>query len=463
MARFIVGDLENMTKIIKNTVLRFIAIIAVLISAIPALSSAETLRIGLDQAIDIALDNNDTYRIAEKELDKADGQVTEAVAGALPQITGNLRYLKNWKVPVGVFQMNGETVTFKFGTDNSYVADLTLTQPIYAGGRTFTALKIARTYKKMAREIVIGARQNLKVAVFQSFYGAALAAEIHRVNTESFEFARQNLDVVSKMYEQGVAAEYDFLRARVAVANLEPEVIRSQTGRDVALSALKNTLGIELDVDLELESEFDSTRFIIAPIDNEDASAEFRQNRPEIIISGYETKLRNQAISLSKAGYKPSLMFSTSLQYQAQFNQGNVFDKKWDRSLNSVLMLSVPIFDSWRTPSKVKQARVEYAQSRLKEESVIKYMTLDYQQSLGKYNEARKRLSAQGGAVELARRGLEIANVRYENGVGTQLEVADARLALARAEINRAMAFHDLATGYASLLRSLGREVMPVR
>ena len=105
---------------------------------------------------------------------------------------------------------------------------------------------------------------------------------------------------------------------------------------------------------------------------------------------------------------------------------------------------------------------MEYVQSRLKEESVIKYLILDYEQSLGRYNEARKRLSTQGGAVELARRGLDIANLRYENGVGTQLEVSDARLALARAEINKAMAFHDLATGYASLLRALGREIKPV-
>ncbi len=432
--------------------------------AIPAeIALAEPITIDLDQAIVIALENNDSYQIARKELEKADGRVMEAVAGALPQITGNLRYTKNWRVPVGVFQMDDEVVTFKFGTDNSYVADLTLTQPIYSGGRTLTALKIARTYKRMANKIVAGAGQDLKSWVFQSFFGAVLAAEIHRVNTESLEFARQNLDVVSKMFDQGMAAEYDLLRARVAVANLEPDVIRSQTDREVAMNALKNTLGIDFDAEIALKIEFDSTRFLVDPVDSEDALDELKRNRPEVVISGYETELRNHLVSLSKAGYRPSLMFSTSLQYQSQFNQGNVFEKKWDRSLNSALMLTVPIFDSWRTPSQVKQARVEHVQSRLKEESVKKYMILDFQRSLGKYNEARTRLSAQGGAVELARRGLDIANVRYESGVGTQLEVSDARLALARAEINRAMAFHDLATGYAALLKSLGREIVPAK
>ncbi|MEE9554849.1 MAG: TolC family protein [candidate division Zixibacteria bacterium] len=457
------ADFENMRKIIKNSVLSLIAISMVIGFAYPMRVFAEPVKLGLTSAIEIALLKNESYQIARKELEKADGQVMEAVAGALPQITGNLSYLKNWRVPVGVFQMDGETVTFKFGTDNSYVADLTLTQPLYAGGRTFTALKIARTYKKMVREIVFNARQSLRVSVFESFYGAALAGEIHRVNNESFEFARQNLDVVQNMFDQGMAAEYDLLRAKVTLANLEPDVIRSLNNRDVALSALKNLLGMEPTIEIELEIDSDSTQFLTAPLNKEEALSELKQNRPEIIISGYETRLRDHVVSLSKAGYKPSLMFSTSLQYQAQFNRGSVFDKKWDRSLNSAIVLSVPIFDSWRTPSKVKQARVEYAQSRLKEESVVKFMILDYDRSLGRYNEARKRLASQGGAVELARRGLDIANLRYENGVGTQLEVSDARLALARAEINRAMAFHDLAIGYASLLRALGREVIPVK
>jgi outer membrane protein TolC len=453
----------NMRKIIKKIVPAEVrgAVLAPFILCAAAL--AEPIRLDLDKALIVALANNESYLIAKREMEKADGQVMEAVAGALPQITGGLTYLHNWRVPVGVFQMNGETVTFKFGTDDSYTADLTLTQPIYMGGRTFTALKIARTYKKMSREIVQSSRQNLKVSVFHGFYGALLAREIHRVNQDSDRFARENLDVVENMYNQGMAAEYDLLRARVAVANLEPEIIRSENEMDVAESSLKSILGLDLDTDIELEVDMDSSQFIVPPVDEGSALSELKENRSEILIGAFETRLRKQLISLSKAGYRPTLQFSSSLQYQAQFNDGSVFDKKWDRSLNSMLVLSVPIFDSWKTPSKVKQARVEYVQSQLKEDALLKTMVLDFEQSLGKYNESRRRFSTQGGAVELARRGLDIANVRYENGVGTQLEVSDARLALARAEINRAVAFHDLAVSYASLLRAFGRDIEPVK
>jgi len=169
--------------------------------------------------------------------------------------------------------------------------------------------------------------------------------------------------------------------------------------------------------------------------------------------------MRKQVISLEKSGYKPSLYFSTSLQYQTQFNEGNPFDASWNRSLNSALSLTIPIFDSWRTPSKVKQARIQWKQSQLSEEAIKKGMILAFQQAHGNYIESRNRLAAQGDAAALAKRGLDIARVRYESGVGTQLELSDARLALSRAEINRAVAFHDLAISYAALLQALGRDI----
>jgi len=452
-----------MTKIMKKALTKIILAAMTSIFCLMSSASGENYSVDLSTAINLALENNESFLIAKKEIDRANSQIIEAAAGALPQITGGLTYLRNWRVPTGVFQFGGETVTVKFGTDNSYTADLTLTQPLYSGGRTIAAIKIARLYKKLSRETVRGASQNLKIEVYNAFYGAVLAREISRVSSQSLKLARENLDVVEKMFNQGMTSEYDFLRARVEVANLLPAVTKAETDFNVAISALKNLLGIDSRDKLELEVEFDSSQFIIPPIGISGLEDELIQNRPEVKISRYISDGRKRAISLYTAGYRPSLSFRTSLQYQTQFDEGNVFERRWDRSLSSTLEISVPIFDSWKTPSRVKQAKIDYAQSKLQEEAIRKAMILDLEQSYGKYIEARENLSAQGNAVELARRGLEIANVRFENGVGTQLEVSDARLQLQLAEINKATAFYDLAVGYAKLMRALGRDLEPIR
>ena len=434
------------------------ALAALLISSV----YAENYKIDLSRAIDLAMQNNESYRIAKKELDRANSQIVEAASGALPTITGGLTYLRNWRVPTNVFQFGSEVVTVRLGTSNAYYADLTVNQALYSGGRTFAAIKIAGLYKKLTGETVRQAGQDLKLQVYKSYYGAVLAREIYRVSSQSLDLAMDNLDVVNKMNSQGLASEYDLLRARVEVANLRPLVTKSKTDSEVSVSALKNLLGIGAENEVELTAEFDSTMFIIPPIDIAGSEDELIQNRAEMKISRYTAQGRKKAISLYTSDYRPSLNFSSSLQYQSQFDEGNVFKKKWTRSLSSTLSLSIPIFDSWKTPSRVKQARIDYAQSTLQEEAVRKAMILDLEQSYGKYLEARENLSAQGNAVELARRGLEIANVRFENGVGTQLEVSDARLQLRVAENNKATAFYDLAVSYAGLMRALGRDLEPV-
>jgi len=445
----------NMRKIIIGLTL------SIMIWGAPHVSAQDSLVIDLSKAFDLALERNESILIAKKEMDRANARIMEAVAGALPQITGGVTYLRNWEIPTGVFQMDNEVVRFKFGTENNFTAGITLNQPLYSGGRTLTALKIASLAKKLVRHSIRQATQDLKFQVYNTFYGTLLAQDVLQVNLESLRLAEDNLDQVQKMYDQGVSAEFDLLRARVAVANLQPAVIKARNDAKIAMDALKNMLGIELGMAVDLVADFDSSNFILPPVDRETAEQELLKNRPELNMSELNTSINKKLITMASSGYKPVLNFSTSLQYQRQFDRGGVFDRSWDRSINSVVSLQIPIFDSWRTPSQVKQAKVEYTQSRLQDQAVRKAMILDFEQSMGRYLESRNRLAAQGDAVELARRGLAIANVRFESGVGTQLEVADARLSLSVAEINRASAYHDLAISYAALLRSLGRDINP--
>jgi outer membrane protein TolC len=172
-----------------------------------------------------------------------------------------------------------------------------------------------------------------------------------------------------------------------------------------------------------------------------------------------ETKMRKKAISIAKSGYRPSINFVSSLQFQAQYDENKWPDRNmWSRSSYSGVTISIPIFDSWRTPSKVKQAKIELVQAELSEKELEENIILEIEQSWWDYHKARESLTAQGQAVEMAKRGLDIASVRYENGVGTQLELFEAEVALAEAETNRVRAFYQLVTGYAALQKALGEE-----
>ena len=92
-----------MTNIINVAVLRCPLILALLVVFLKGSVAGETLNLDLRTAIDISLEHNEYYLIAKKEVDRADGQIMEAVSSALPQVTGGLRYNRNWRIPVGVF------------------------------------------------------------------------------------------------------------------------------------------------------------------------------------------------------------------------------------------------------------------------------------------------------------------------------------------------------------------------
>ena len=133
----------------------------------------------------------------------------------------------------------------------------------------------------------------------------------------------------------------------------------------------------------------------------------------------------------------------------------------WNRSSNVMVTLNWTIFDGFATRGKVRQAKVDLHQSRLDNSQLRNTIRLEVRDALGNVSEASQRVAALGETVDQARRGVNIAEVRYRNGVGTQLEVLDAQVALTQARVNRITAIHDLAVAVAELRRAVGREWAP--
>ncbi|NLI15568.1 MAG: TolC family protein [candidate division Zixibacteria bacterium] len=434
--------------------LRFVIFLILLV---PQWLWAEILTI--DQAIDLALRNNESYQKVVYEEERANQKVIEAQASALPQFDASLTYLRNWELSSTVISFNGQPQVLKIGTNNNYTAGLTITQPIYVGGKVFTAMSIARQYRKFARQQRRMAEQELKLGVIKAYYGAVMADELLKVAVESESLATMSQNVVEKMFSQGLVSDYEVLRAKVRVANAKPATIQARAQAKLAHKNLNNLIGRPLDQTSELQFDMDSSIYDISISNLDSAKAVAISRRPEIEMNRRQTEMLKKAVSIAWGNWRPSIFFSTSLQYQAQSDRDR-FPKGSDflRSSYSAISIQVPIFDSWRTVAQAKQAKIDLAQSKLSQSELEDNIKLDVEQSWWNYRQARESLASQGQVVEMARRGLDIAKVRYENGVGTQLEMFDAEVALTSAETIRIQAFYNLVTGYASLKKALGEE-----
>ncbi len=425
-------------------------------------SNAETIRLDRTQTVALALEQNERYQSILLEQVRIDGQYIEARSGAFPRLTFDASYLRNIDLSTSVFTMTGEDgqserFTLAFGTPHNYTVGLNLYQPLYASGRVGAAIKIARFGRKYSSALIAGAKNNISVEADKAYLDALAAREGAEIFREAERLADSSLAVVRRLYHEGQTSEYDLLRAQVRAANSRPERIAAVNRARLALDNLRAVLALSSEVEIELEDGIESITMPHLPL--AELINEALAQRPELEQSRQMINIRDRMVSIAKSGYRPDIGLTGRIgweRFDDDISKSSIAN--WNRSWNFGVVMTWPIFSGFETGGKVKQAKVDYSQSRLEESNLKRQIQLEVQAAWGNVNEATERVAALGETVGQATRGVDIARVRYDNGIGTQLELQDAEAALTRARVNKITALHDLALSVASLRRAVGRD-----
>ena len=428
---------------------------------------AQTVALSRTEAVRLALERNEAYQSALLEKDRVRGRYLEARSGALPRVTLDGAYLRNIDMQTSVFSMKDEdgtvrTTTITFGTPHNYSFGFSLYQPLYVAGKVGAALKIAGYGDKYTEAAITAARQNVSTQADRAYLDAVAARQAEKVFREAEHLTDSNLAVVKKLFEQGQASEFDFLRAQVQAANARPERIAAENRTRLAFDYLRNFLALPSDREITVDSAIEQVD--VPVLDAASLLAEALANRPELTQSQQQMNINKKLISISSSGYRPNIGISSRIAWDSfkdEFKRFSVAKDSWHRSWNVSLALSWSVFDGFETVGKVRQAKVDYNQSKLANSQLVRQVHLEVQDALGKVNEANQRVEALGETVAQAERGLQIAQVRFQNGIGIQLEVLDAQVALTTARVNRIAALHDLAAAVSALRRAVGREWAP--
>lgn len=413
----------------------------------------------LSDALVRAIEYNESYLIAAEEQVRADAQVGQARAEALPTLRFFGGYTRNFEIPEQFVTIGEETERFKFGYEHSANWGFSATQSIFKGGRVFAAWAAARLYAKYVEQVQRLALLDLQQSVATAFFDALLAEQRVEVARQSLALAVETRDVVQKKYEQGQISEYDLLRAEVQVANIRPQVLQAENGRELSLTNLRNLLGVEAGVPLALSSSApDSAAWEAESL--ADLIKRARDSRPGPRQAELEVSMREKAVTVARSEHYPSLALSGNYMVNA-YRERLGFDH-WQRTpaWSATLSLSIPIFEGLRISSGVTQAKVDLSQARLRERSVNKLVALEVEKARNDFLEARERLGSQTETVLQAEKGYEISQLRYQEGVGTQLEVTDAMLALTTARLNKNLALRDYQVARVNLRRAVGQATL---
>ena len=414
----------------------------------------------LDRAVELALKNNESLLSTRLEEDRARARVREAYSEALPKLDFSSTFTRNWSLPE--FNFGGQT--FKVGTDNVINFGLDLSQTIYRGGQVGAGLKMARYFQQISASNTDQMRENTLHQVRNGFYDVLLAEAIVEVAAAAYDRAVAQYEVIQRFYEAGTVSEYDVLRSKLEVTNAHPPVTQAKNRLAIAKADLKRLIGLPRQVPIRCTGSLDVDVSGL-PGDIESAVDVALSNRSDLKAAQLQAAMNDASIRLARGENRPDVSLSAGYLMQAQVNDPgfkSIEFNDFSRSWNTLINVSFPVFDGRENSGRIMQAQADYELSRYFERQLRKQIEVDVTEALLNLAEASERVLAGAEAVELASRGLTIAQVQFEGGVSTQLELIDAQLILKQAETDHVTAEYDLATAVAKLRNVLGMmEVRP--
>jgi len=405
-----------------------------------------------------ALDQNRTYRQALQDVIKAQGDVSQARSGALPEITLNGTYDRNFKVSSFYIVPQGDNNPFgsdpielQTGFKNSFSASINFRMALYDAA-VFPALSIAKMYKDYSEA---GAAEVADMVQYQAevlFYSAILAGEQLDVLKQAYETDSLNLVNVEAMYSQGMVSKFEVLRARTEKANLVPQILSAESNVKLSEKRLKSFLNMDLSTPvLLMPPNDDTTMSRVAQLDRLLDTALVA--RPDVRQADKLENITNKAITVARADYWPKLEAVSGYQKSAQSDAFTLSENS-STAWNAGLRLSIPLFRGGQTRGAVKKAKADHTQAVLAYEALEDNVRLEVEEAHDRLVQAKKSLDVQAETIAQAEEGLRIANLRYESGEGTLLEVLSAQTALTDARTARARALYDFRTALAGLSKA---------
>lgn len=434
-------------------------------SGLPA-AAQEPLRLTLGDAVARAVAQAEEVDEARAQRAIAAGQVVQARAGALPQVTGQVVYNRTLAsifdgISFGPPPEEGEEpgdnpfAALPFGQRNTWNAGIQVTQPLFAAGRIGTGLEIARRVRTATEMQVAEAEADIALQVRAAYFQTVLADEFITIAQEAYELATAHLEQVELFRRQGTASEFDVLRARVERDNLEPAIVEARNGRRIAELNLRRLTNIPAAQPLALVTPLDAR---VADIDRE-ALAAAVQRRPALQAADAVVAAREGAVRIARADRMPSVGAAGNFYYQAFPSSVTPFDTDWRRDWTVAVQMSVPIFTGLRTTGRIQQARAELWQAELQRAQLAQGIELELAAALGEFDAARAQIEARRATVQQARRTLELAELRYRTGLATQLDISNARLLLSQSRVNEAQSLFNYLNALARLERVTGNDV----
>lgn len=439
--------------------------------------------ITLEDALKIALSENASVRVADKEIERAGYAKKGTYASLFPQIDLTASFMRTIKKQVMYMDMDmskimgggsssdsgamdsGSSSTEKpsfptgggieVGRWNTYNAGVSASMPL-VNAQLWKSLKISGKSVELAVEKARSSRLEMVTQVKQSYYAALLAKEALNVYKDVYANAVENFKQTEMRYNAQKASELEYTRAKSTVASAIPNVYNAESSVVLSLWQLKAVMGVELDQNIDVAGSL------------EDYAGEMAlENGTDIMNLDHNSTMRQLAIQadqlaetvkLQQYAYIPSLALTFSYSLNAMTNDFKFSDYRWTPYSYVGLSLNIPIFSGGKRLNDVRQAKVQASELAIQVNDTERQLKIAIRQYLNTMETQMKSCAAAKEAVETAQKAYDIATKSYNVGRSTITELNDAQLALTQAKLGESQSIYSYMVAKSSLEQVLGHD-----
>lgn len=408
-----------------------------------------TVDLNLPKTVQMALDYNRDIKNSQYALKKAEYTIDEAKAGKAPVVDYTFSTQRSRATDASLAASRSRNAI-----SNAFGNNLSVTIPLYTGGKVEGNIDVAKLGKTNAQEDILRVEQATKYSAIEGYYGLLAYEELQGVYHEAVDNLQGHLDNVQAQYNVGTKAKVDVLSSDVSLANAKTTAITADNNVAIAESNLNNILGLPLETKLNLADH--QLPFDTYNISLQEATDYAMKYRPEVLQAAIAVQQAERNIDIADAGNKPTVAITGGNNWADNTFPGIDANK---RSWNIGAGVTYNFYDGGATKAKVNQAKQDLLVARETEQKTREAVQLEVKQAYLNIRSAAQKVEETQTVVDQAHENYRIQNIRYQAGVGINLDVLDAQLSLNEAQVNHIQALYDYNVGIAKLEQVMGVDV----
>ena len=418
---------------------KFIIALMILATNTAFAAEPEVISLNLEESIELALKNNQTIAQSIEDREVARWQYKNARRQSGPTLSYNFSGSRYGRSVSGL----------PMETANDFNNSLRLSIPIYQGGRLKNQRRQTR-YALYSSELLLeDTKQDVKLQTTQAYYEILRCRDMMNVREEEVNALQEHLNKSTIRYKEGVVAKSDILASTVSLADAKQNYVTARGNYEKSLATLNNIIGLPTETPILIRDEMNYTTYD----STEENCIEYAlKNRPDYFSAEYSIKQAEAAIKIAEAGRKPTLDASISKTAEGD----RIFKSNTNRSWQATLNLQWNIFDNGVTSAGVNEMRARLRKSQSIATQLADSIRLEVHNAYIDLRTAEENISTTKVAVARAEEDYHLAQIRYVEGVGTNLEVIDAQEKLTQARTNYFSALYTYNVSKATLEKAMG-------